>query len=102
MRHDLWQPSKRAGPRTAQSPTGSRFELRGYQKQTATFERKTDAKRWAQQTEAAIREGRHFKTAEARRHTLGELLGRYRRDVFAKHPKKLRDQSQHVTWWEDH
>lgn len=78
-----------------------KVRLRGYPEQTSTFERKTDAKRWAQQTEAAIREGRHFKTAEARRHTLTELLGRYRRDDLAKHPKKLRDQSQHATWWEE-
>ncbi len=31
--------------------------LRGHPVQTATFERKTDAKRWAQQVESAIREG---------------------------------------------
>lgn len=48
--------------------------LRGYPPQIATFVRKTDARRWAQQTEAAIREGRHFKSIEAKRHLLAELL----------------------------
>jgi hypothetical protein len=31
--------------------------LKGFPPQTATFERKTDAKRWVLETEAAIREG---------------------------------------------
>ena len=44
--------------------------LKGFPTQSATFERKTDAKKWAQQTEAAIREGRHFKTVESKRHTV--------------------------------
>lgn len=34
--------------------------------QRATFERKTDAKLWIQQTEADIRAGRHFKSTEAK------------------------------------
>ena len=46
------------------------IRLRGFPTQTATFERKTDAKLWAQQTESAMRDGRHFKTAEAKKHTL--------------------------------
>ncbi|MCP5019798.1 MAG: hypothetical protein GY938_31610 [Ketobacter sp.] len=43
--------------------------LKGHPAERATFARLTDAKRWGQQTEAAIREGRYFKTAEARKHT---------------------------------
>ena len=50
--------------------------LQGHPVQTATFERKTDAKRWSQQVESAIREGRHFKTSEAKRHTLGDPVHR--------------------------
>lgn len=49
------------------------IQLRGYPPTTATFERKTDAKIWAQQTEAAMREGRHFKSAEAKKHTVAEF-----------------------------
>ena len=33
--------------------------LKGYPAQTATFKRKTDATKWIQNTESAIREGRH-------------------------------------------
>ena len=46
------------------------IRLKGRPLQTASFDRLTDARRWAQQTEAAIREGRYFKTREAQRHTL--------------------------------
>ena len=53
--------------------------LKGFPVQTATFARKTDAKKWASQIESAIREGRHFKTSEAKRHTLNDLVQRYLR-----------------------
>lgn len=46
-----------------------KVRLKGFPTQTATFERLTDARKWEQQTEAAIREGRHFKTMESKRHT---------------------------------
>lgn len=73
--------------------------LKGYPIQTATFERKTDAKLWAQQTESAIREGRHFKTSAAKRHTLGEMIDRYARDVLPAKPKSIRSQGVQFRWW---
>jgi len=79
------------------------IRLRGYPPQTATFERKTDAKKWAVQTEAAIREGRYFKTTEARRHTFGEMIDRYIRDVLAKKKEKSRhSQEPRAVWWRQH
>ena len=78
----------------------SQVRLRGYPPQTATFARKTDAALWVQQTEAAIREGRHFKTSEAKRHTVSELIDRYRREVLSGKPeRKRRDQERHLDWW---
>lgn len=75
------------------------IRLRGYPPQSETFERKTDAKIWAQQTEAAIREGRHFKTIESKKHTLGELTDRYIREVLPKKPKSLEKQTAQLQWW---
>jgi hypothetical protein len=46
--------------------------LKGYPTQTATFKRLTDAKKWVQDTESAIRDGRHFKTTEAKKHTFAD------------------------------
>jgi hypothetical protein len=47
---------------TRQTPDGKtsyrvKIRIRGFPAQSATFERKTDAKFWAAQTESAIREG---------------------------------------------
>jgi integrase len=67
---------------------------------TATLPRLTDAKRWAQVTEGAVLEGRHFKTAEAKRHTLADLTDRYLREVL---PRKSRSsiymQTLQLNWW---
>lgn len=78
-----------------------KVRLKGFPAQTATFSRLTDAKRWAQQTEAAIREGRYFKTTEAKRHTLGDLVDRYKRDVLPGKPKSQRTQAVQIQWWKD-
>lgn len=44
---------------------------------TGTFSKLSDARKWAQVTEGAVLEGQHFKTAEAKRHTLAELVDCY-------------------------
>ncbi|MBF0371703.1 MAG: site-specific integrase [Magnetococcales bacterium] len=73
--------------------------LKGHPTQTATFARKTDAQKWASQIESAIREGRHFRTSEAKRHTLGEAVDRYLRDVMPTKPKQAVDQTRQLKWW---
>lgn len=81
-----------------------KVRLKGHPVQTATFERITDAKKWAGQTEAAIREGRHFKTAEAKRHTLAELIDRYARDILPTKSEKTSNrqaQQQQLDWWKE-
>ncbi|HSX38651.1 MAG TPA: hypothetical protein VLE95_07470 [Chlamydiales bacterium] len=65
---------------------------------TDSNKRKTDAKLLAQQIEAAIREGRHFKTAEAKKHTVGEMIDRYMRDVLPK-KKEAKRQGPQLLWW---
>lgn len=76
-----------------------KVRIKGYPVQSATFERLTDAKKWASATESAIREGRHFKTTEAKRHTLGEMVDRYLRDVMPTKPKSEYAQTRHLLWW---
>lgn len=77
-----------------------KVRLKGHPVQSATFERKTDAAKWAQSTESAIRENRHFKTTEGKRHTLAELIDRYLRDVLARKTKNARDQLRQLKWWQ--
>ena len=73
--------------------------LKGYPRQSATFDRKTDAKKWSQHTETAIREGRHFKTTAAKKHTLADLIDRYIRHVLPIKPKSQKKQTMQLNWW---
>jgi integrase len=79
----------------------AKVRLKGYPIQSATFERLGDARKWAQATEAAIREGRHFKTTEAKRHTLGEMVDRYIREILPSKPKDAATTKHHLAWWKD-
>ena len=74
--------------------------LRGYPTQTATFHRKTDAIDWAQRTESSIREGPYFKSSEARKHTLAEVISRYVEHV-APSIKTGRERVRHLKWWKE-
>jgi len=76
--------------------------LRGYPKQSATFRRLSDAKKWAQKTEAEIRDGRYFPANAARKHTLAEMVERYKLDVMpSKKPGSVRSQDAQLDWWAD-
>jgi hypothetical protein len=68
----------------------AKVRRKGHPPQTATFTRRSDALKWIQITEAAILEGRHFKTAVAKRHTLTDLIERYTRDVLPHKGTRLR------------
>jgi integrase len=76
-----------------------KIRLKGYPVQTATFKRLTDARKWTQDTESAIREGRHFKTSEAKKHTLADLVDRYIKDVLPKKPKQAHAQRPQLERW---
>jgi len=77
-----------------------KVRVKGYPIETATFARKTDAGTWAQQTEADIRRGKYFKNSESKKHTLKEMLERYKRDVLPQ-KKSARDQKRQFNWWID-
>lgn len=75
------------------------MRLHGYPPQSASFTRRTDAKAWAAQTEAALREGRYFPTREAKRHTFNELADRCLEHVFRRRPHAYPKQKQLLSWW---
>jgi len=85
---------------TVRGETGTRYRvqvrLRGAAPQSATFERKTDARRWGQQIEAAIREGRYFKSVHSRRRTVAELVDRSLEEVNPLRPRSMRDRERHL------
>lgn len=88
--------------RTTDTGTSYRVKvrLRGHPVQSATFERLTDAKRWATHTEAAIREGRHFHQTEAKRRTLNDAIDRYEREYLPR-LRTAADVSRELRWWRD-
>ncbi len=77
------------------------IRLKGYSPETESFKRLTDAKIWAASTEAAMRENRHFKTSEAKKHTLDDAVERFRVNVlpvrFTTHEQELR--AHMLDWW---
>ena len=78
-----------------------KIRLKGHPTETATFEKKTDANKWIQDTESAIREGRHFKTAQSKRHTLSDLIDDYIKNELPKKPKNASNQETQLLWWKD-
>lgn len=78
-----------------------KIRLKGFPAQTATFERLTDARRWAQKTEAAMREGRYFKTTESKKRTLSEAIERYKTQILPTKPKSQFDQATQLQWWQE-
>lgn len=76
-----------------------KVRIRGYPQQSATFAKLTKARQWAQKVETEIREGRYFKTREAQRHTVGDLVDKYIRDVLPNKPKSKDKQEAQLKWW---
>lgn len=78
----------------------AKVRLKGYPPQTATFKRLTDVKKWVQDTESAIREGRHFKTAEAKKHNFNDLVNRYCNEILHHYNEnEQRDRKSKLQWW---
>ena len=78
-----------------------RVRRKGYTTQTATFSKLSEAKKWAQMTESAMLEGRHFTATEAKKHTLGALIDRYIRDVLPQKKKSQKKQTAQLQWWKE-
>ncbi len=77
-----------------------RVRLKGHPVQSATFKRKTDATKWAQQTEVAIREGRYFNKTVSHKMTLNELIDRYLVRVMPEKKASTQvPQKVQLDWW---
>lgn len=69
--------------------------MRGFPPESGTFERMSDAKRWAADTESAMKAGRYF--GSSKRHTFKELC-----EEYEKHAATLRsfdDRQRHLERW---
>jgi len=76
--------------------------LKGYPPESATFKRLTDAKAWGSKIENDIREGRYFKYAEAKRHTVAEMIDRYASDVLPRKSEGFRyERTYQLDYWKN-
>ncbi len=78
-----------------------KVRLKGRPTQSASFARLTDAKIWAQNTESAIREGRHFKNNKAKKYTLANLIEKYEEEILPRKKNSTENQQCYLKWWND-
>lgn len=86
--------------RTTRRGTSYKVQIRikGHPAETASFDRLTDARRWAAETETAIRAGRHF--GIARRRTFAELADKYQAHI-ADALKSANARVGHLAHWRE-
>ncbi|MGX1101488.1 site-specific integrase [Amorphus sp. MBR-141] len=79
-----------------------RVRIQGFPERQKTFKRLTDAKLWAQQTEAAIRRGEvRNVVANAKGKTLSDVIARYRREILPhKAATSQRAAESYLKHWE--
>lgn len=79
----------------------AKIRMKGFPPESASFKRKTDAVKWANSIEVAMREGRYFKTVEAKKHTLADLIDRY---IEFELPQRKSDNGKfkmQLLWWKN-
>lgn len=92
---------KRVSARTGKVTYRTQVRIRGHPACSATFKRKTDAKRWAQQTEFSIRDGRYFRSDLHRKFTVADMIDRYVADILPRKTRSAHTQVHQYRWWRD-
>jgi integrase len=77
----------------------AQVRIQGYPPRSKTFLRKTDAKKWAVQTETEIRTGMHIRQSQAGKHTAKEMLEKYKDEKLGDKAGKGKDQRTQLNWW---
>lgn len=72
---------------------------KGFPPFTETFERKTDAQKWAADKEADLRQQKFFKYELHQKHTVADLLDRYIETVLPTKPNSQADQLAQLKRW---
>ncbi|HEY8191332.1 MAG TPA: site-specific integrase, partial [Alphaproteobacteria bacterium] len=89
----------RISTRTGEISYRAKVRVKGYPPQTATFKSKTAAKRWAQKTEADIREDRYFPNAKAKKFTVADLIDTYLENMKVRNPRRHGEIKALLDWW---
>lgn len=75
----------------------AKVRLKGFPSESATFDRLTDAREWADRIQADMKAGRYF--GGAKLHTFKDLADEYERS--ARDLKTIDDRKQHLATWRD-
>ncbi len=75
----------------------AQIRIRPYPPTNRSFKKLTDAKRWAEKTEAEMREGKYGITTASRKKTLSDAIERYQKYILPTVTKSRREHL--VTWW---
>ncbi len=73
--------------------------IKGFPRKSKTFDRKTDAKSWAEKTEYEYKHQTSFGAVVHRTKTLKEALDRYEAVLKLSHPKRHKDIGYILHWW---
>lgn len=78
----------------------AQVRVKGRPAQSETFPNRKEARQWAQSIETAIREGRHFPHAAARRTSFDALAKDYTETVLAEFDEKEKStRTRQLKWW---
>ena len=77
----------------------ARVRIQGAPPQSSVHKRRTDAVKWAQSVEVAVRERRYFPSSVALRHTLADAIDRYLKDLPLRALRDERNRRRHLAWW---
>lgn len=78
----------------------AQVRVKGRTSESATFPRKEEAKAWAASIETAIREGKHFPHAAAKRTSFDALAKDYVETVLAEFDAKEKERrTRQLDWW---
>jgi integrase len=87
-------------PLTKEVAYRAQVRVKGRPSESNTFPNKKEAQAWAASIETAIREGRHFPHAAARRTSFDALAEDYTKAVLSKFDETQRDtREKQLMWW---
>lgn len=72
----------------------------GMPSQRANFPTKSAARKWLQNLEQEVSEGRMPQFMETQKHTVGDVIHRYCDEMAVRHPERLSAQLHYYVWWE--
>ena len=75
--------------------------IKGSPTKSATFDRRSDARRWSQKKEEELRSTNLTCSIKNEQHTLGELVDRYVSQVMPD-KKDIAIQTHQLNWWKTH